>query len=127
MVAAFWQKLVDKNSDRMNPSAPMDETSSSIAVGELIANMERQDEELVRLKAEEGERQEKARIKEEARVAKTGAELLTRTLLKHATAIRDGNPANYRPRNVPAKAKNACAASLQVRSLSPSLSPNANR
>jgi hypothetical protein len=120
-VAACWQKLVAQHDDRMNPSAAIDLTSSDFAVHELVQLMQQEDEETLKLKQAEKERQEKAKEKAEQTKAKSLADSLTRQLIKHAANIRDGAPARFNNGKVTAKYKNACSASLEVRSLPLSL------
>ena len=92
-----------------------------VAVGELINFLKEEDEETLKLKEAEKERLERAKEKADQVKAKATADNLTKRLIKHATHIRDGNPAYAKGGRVYYKAKNACGASLQVRSLPLSL------
>lgn len=114
----------------MNPSVTVDlegpsnqrtdQLLSDFRVSELFNLLKEDDEEASKLKQAEMERVEKAKQRADQVKAKQKAELLTRQLIKHASNIRDGNPmATGSLRKVPAKAKNACNASLQVRSPPP--------
>jgi hypothetical protein len=103
--------------NRMNPSASIDLTSSDVDVSQFIDLLEKEDEETLKLKAAEKERQEKAKKAADQVKAKNAADSLTKQLIKHASNIRDGNPTRFASGKVPAKLKNAVSTSLAVRSL----------
>lgn len=111
----------------MNPSVAVDDTSESLKVAELLNYFSEQDEETIKLKAAEKARQEAATKKAAQTKAKSEADALTKQLQKHAANIREGNPAYARNGNVTAKRKRDCGASLQVFSLSLTLTLNSDR
>ena len=117
---------------RKNPSAPVDLTSSSLAVSEIVNLLEEQSEETLKLKAAAVAAAAETKRKADQAKAKTNAEQLTSQLIKHASNIRDGDPRCSSTGKVPAAAAKKCGASLEVRSLPLSLPlfpppPNANR
>ena len=101
----------------MNPSASVDLTSSDIDVGQFVDLLVKEDEETLKLRVAEKERLEKAKKVSDQTKAKSAAEGLTKQLTKHATAIREGNPARFANGKVPSKLKTAFTTSLGVRSL----------